>query len=130
MNSTLSTQNEGRVLETDRDNKGKIILDQDSLLEKRGNSKRDKKSQVCIGIDQPQDKPFTSSDEQHLDTESYLKSPSISPYAGSRVDSVEVKIPYISDEKNTLVKKSHVHENSAMVGDRKRSFKKNKSSFF
>lgn len=90
----------------------------------RDNSKRDKKSQVCIGIDQPQDKPFTSSDEQHLDTESYLMSPSISPYAGSRVDSVVVKIPYKGDEKNPTVKKSHVHENSAMVSDKKRSLKK------
>lgn len=35
LNSTLSTQNEERVLETNGDNKGKIILDQDSLLEKR-----------------------------------------------------------------------------------------------
>lgn len=94
LNSTLATQNEERVLETNGDNKGKNILDQDSLLEKRGNSKRDKKSQVCIGIDQPQDKPVTSSDEQHPDTESYLKSPLTSPYAGSRIDSAEVEIPY------------------------------------
>lgn len=54
----------------------------------RDNSKRDKKSQVCIGIDQPQDKPFTSSDEQYLDIESYLKSLSPAPFAGSSVDSV------------------------------------------
>lgn len=46
--------------------------------------------QIGIGISmcQPQDKPLTSSDEQYLDTVSYLKSPSPAPFAGSSVDSV------------------------------------------
>lgn len=45
--------------------------------------------QFSIGIGQPQDKPFTSSDEQLLDTVSYLKSPSPAPFAGSSVESTE-----------------------------------------
>lgn len=40
-------------------------------------------------IYQPQDKPFTSSDEQHPNTESYLKSQSPVPFGGSSVDSAE-----------------------------------------
>lgn len=128
-NSTLSTQNEGRVLETDRDNKGKNILDLNSSMEKRGSSKRDEKCQVCIGIDQPRDKPLTSRDVQRLDTESSLKSPSISPFAGSMVDSAEVEIPYKGDDKNPTVKKSHVHENLAMVSDQRKFFKREKSLF-
>lgn len=51
-------------------------------------------------------------------------------YVGSRVDFVEVKIFYISDEKNIFVKKLYVYENLVMVGDWKRFFKKNKSFFF
>nr|XP_034321578.1 uncharacterized protein LOC105323062 [Crassostrea gigas] len=124
-NSTLSTQNKGKVLETDRDNKGKHFLDPNSSLEKRGSSKRDEKCQVDIGIDQPQDKPITSSDVQHLDTESSLKSPSISPVVGSMVDSAEVDIPYKGDDKTPTVKKSH--ENLAMVSDQRQFFKQKKS---
>lgn len=81
---------------------------------------------MSIDIDQPHDKPFTSSDVQHLDTESSLKSPSISPFAGSRVDSAEVKILYKGDDKNPTVKKSHVHETSAMVSDQMRRIKREK----
>lgn len=44
---------------------------------------------IGISICQPKDKPFTSIDEQHLDTESYLKSPSPVPFGGSSVDSAE-----------------------------------------
>lgn len=76
---------------------------------------------VDIGIDQPQDKPITSSDVQHLDTESSLKSPSISPVVGSMVDSAEVDIPYKGDDKTPTVKKSH--ENLAMVSDQRQFFK-------
>lgn len=72
---------------------------------------------MSIDIDQPHDKPFTSSDVQHLDTESSLKSPSISPFAGSRVDSAEVKRLYKGDDENPTVKESHVHETLAMVSD-------------
>lgn len=45
--------------------------------------------QIGISICKSQDKPFTTSDEQHLDTESYLKSPSPVPFRGSSVDSDE-----------------------------------------
>lgn len=81
---------------------------------------------MSIDIDQPHDKPFTSSDVQHLDTESSLKSPSISPFAGSRVDSAEVKILYKGDDKNPTVKKPHIHETSAMVSDQMRRIKREK----
>lgn len=80
--------------------------------------------EYSMSIDQPQDKPFTSSDVQHLDTESSLKSPSISPFAGSRVDSSEVKSLYKGDDENLTVKESHVHETLAMVSDQMRRIKR------
>lgn len=49
---------------------------------------------------------------------------------GSRVDSAEVQIPYKSDDKNTTVKKSRVHENSAMVCNQMRLIKRKTSTLF
>lgn len=45
------------------------------------------------------------------------------------VDSAEVEIPYKGDDKNPTVKKSHVHENLAMVSDQRKFFKQEKSLF-
>lgn len=55
--------------------------------------------QLSIGIGQPQDKTFTSSDKQHLYTVSHLKSPSTAPFAGSRVDSTEDGSLYNREDK-------------------------------
>lgn len=77
----------------------------------------DQKGQFTVDIHQSKAKSFPSSDVQHLDTESFLKSPSISSFVGSRVDSAEVDFLSNRDEKNPIVKKPYIHENSEMVSD-------------
>lgn len=49
---------------------------------------------------------------------------------GSRVDSAEVVILYKSDDKNPTVKKSRVHENSAIVSEQMRLIKRKRSTLF
>lgn len=67
--------------------------------------------QTGFSICQLQDNPLTSSDEQHLDTVSYLKSPSPAPFAGSSVDSAEDRSLYNREDKipKKVVKNMHLY---------------------